>query len=106
MHNNKIYNIGQRINAIDTKQTDGGSAGKITNAYIGADSMIHFHSGNTQPLKVGSVIQGYSTSGLADFIWLYLRNYTPVNESVLSAYDVGPECVKEAIMDALDELGF
>lgn len=53
MHNNKIYSIGQRINAIDTKQAGNGSAGKITDAYIGADGMIHFRSRNKQPLKAG-----------------------------------------------------
>lgn len=106
MNNNKIYSIGQRINVIDTKQANSGSAGKITDAYIGADGMMHFRSRNKQPLKPGSLIQGYSVEGLADFIWLYLRNYTPINEDTLRAYDVGPECVKEAIMDALEELGF
>ena len=37
MNNNKIYNMGQRINAIGTKQANGRSAGKITDAYVGAD---------------------------------------------------------------------
>lgn len=102
----KTYNIGQRINVIDTEQTSGGAVGKITDAYIGADGMMHFRSGNFRPLEPWSVIEGYSVPDLAHFIWLYLRNYTPINESVLGYYDVGPECVKRAIMDALEELGF
>lgn len=71
--------------------------------HIGAG---HFCFRNARAPRSETVIQGYSVDGLADFIWLYLRNYTPINEDTLRAYDVGPECVKEAIMDALEELGF
>lgn len=103
---NKTYAIGEKINAIDPCHPNAASGGKMTDGYIGADHKIHFRSGNSRPIKQGAVIQGYSVPGLAHFIWIYLRNYTPINENLLSHYDVGPECVEGAIMDALGALGF
>lgn len=111
MENKKIYNIGQILTAqkdielegvLDTKKT----VKKGTKIYIGADNFAHHRDGTIQPLGDRTEVKGYSINGLADFIWLYIRNFTPIDESVLDDYDETPECVKNAIMDALEELGF
>ena len=106
----KIYNIGQILTAnkdIEIERCFGTKdiIKKGTRIYIGADNFAHHRDGTMQPLGDNTEVKGYSVSGLADFIWLYIRNYTPVNEYVLEDYDETPNCVKNAIMDALEELG-
>lgn len=110
---NKIYNIGQILTAqkdieierclesLGTKD----SIKKGTKIFIGADNLAHYKDGTIQPLGENAEVKGYSVSGLADFIWLYIRNYTPIDEKVLEEYDETPDCVKSAIMDAFEELG-
>lgn len=111
MDDKKIYNIGQIL----TLQKDIGLSGALgikktvkkgTKIYIGADNFAHHKDGTIQLLGNGAEVKGYSASGLADFIWLYIRNFTSIDENVLEDYDETPECVKTAIMDALEELGF
>ena len=106
----KIYNIGQILivnKDIEVERCFGTKdiVKKGTKIYIGADNLAHHRDGTIQPLGDNTEVRGYSVSGLADFIWLYIRNYTPVNEDVLDDYDETPDCVKNAIMDALEELG-
>lgn len=106
----KIYNIGQILTVnkdIEIERCFGTKdiIKKGTRIYIGADNFAHHRDGTMQPLGDNTEVKGYSVSGLADFIWLYIRNYTPVNEYVLEDYDETPNCVKNAIMDALEELG-
>lgn len=106
-----MYNIGQVLIAnkdIEVEMCFGEKSiiKKGTKTYIRADNFAHHKDGTIQPLAENAEVSGYSVSGLADFIWLYIRNNTPINEDVLEDYDESPECVKEAIMDALEELGF
>lgn len=105
-----IYDIGQRLIAkkdVEIERCSGTKdiIKKGTKIYIGADNFAHHKDGTIQPLK-DIEVRGYSVSGLADFIWLYIRNYTPIDEDVLEEYEETSDCIKEAIMDALEELGF
>lgn len=111
MENKTIYNIGQILTAKEDIELEGCLGTKKTvkkdaKIYIGADNFAHHKDGTIQPLGENSEVKGYSVSGLADFIWLYIRNFTPIDENVLEDYDETPDCVKNAIMDALEELGF
>lgn len=112
MENNKtIYNIGQILTASKDFELEGclgnkKAVKKGTKIYIGADDLAHHKDGTIQPLGENAEVKGYSVSGLADFIWLHIRNFTPIDEDVLEDYDETPDCVKNAIMDALEELGF
>lgn len=106
-----MYNIGQMLTAnkdIEVEMLFGEKRiiKKGTRIYIGANNFAHYTDGTIQPLGENAEVSGYSVTGLADFIWLYIRNNTPINEDMLEDYDESPECVKEAIMDALEELGF
>lgn len=79
----KIYNIGQILTAnkdIEIERCFGTKdiIKKGTRIYIGADNFAHHRDGTMQPLGDNTEVKGYSVSGLADFIWLYIRNYTPV----------------------------
>lgn len=111
MGNKTIYNIGQILTAKENIELDGCLGTKKTvkkgaKIYIGADNFAHRRDGTIQPFGENTDFKGYSVSGLADFIWLYIRNFTLVDENVLENYDETPDCVKEAIVDALEELGF
>lgn len=105
----KIYNIGQVLTVSKDTEIERALGAKEvlkkgTKIYIGADNFAHYRDGTIQPLG-DTEVKGYSVSGLAELIWLYIRNNTPVDESLLEGYDETPDCVKEAIMDALEELG-
>lgn len=111
MENKTIYNIGQILTARENIELEGclgtnKTVMKGSKIYIGADSLAHHKDGTIQPLGDNAEVKGYSVIGLADFIWLYIRNFTPIDEDVLEDYDETPNCVKDAIMDALEELGF
>lgn len=106
-----IYNIGQVLAAqqdINVERCFGTKdvIEKGTKIYIGADNFVHHEDGTIQPLGEDVEVNGYSVSGLADFIWTYIRIFTPVDEHYLEEYEETPDCVKNAIMDALEELGF
>ena len=74
--------------------------------WIGADGFIHHRNGMIQTFADKKELKGYSVEGLADFIWLHIRNNTCVNEDLLEDYDEDVSGFKEVIMDALEELGF
>lgn len=106
----KIYNIGQVLTVSKDTEIERVLGAKEvlkkrTKIYIGVDNFAHYRNGTIQPLGDNTEVKGYSVSGLAEFIWLYIRNCTPVNEELLESCDETPDCVKEAIMDALEELG-
>lgn len=111
MGEKRIYNIGQVLTAKADHEVERAFGTKDiirkgTKIFIGADRLAHHRDGTIQPIGGDSEIKGYSVEGLAEFIWLYIRNETPVDESLLEDYDETPECIKGAIMDALEELGF
>ena len=106
-----MKNIGQRIRFtkdIEVEKCFGTKdvIKKDTVAWIGADNLIHHRNGMIQNFADKEEIKGYSVEGLADYIWLYIRNNTCVNEELLEDYDDSSENVKESIIDALEELGF
>lgn len=111
MNNYKIYNMGQVLIAnkdVEIERCLGTKdiIKKGTKVYIGADKMARHKDGTIQPLGDNVEVKGYSVSGLADFIWLYIRNFTPIDEEALGYYEETSDCVKLVIMDALEELGF
>jgi len=106
----RIYNVGQVLTAQKDIELEGALGTKRiikkgTKIYIGADNFAHHRDGTIQPLEKNADVKGYSVSGLAEFIWLYIRNNTPVDEYLLEEYDETSDCIKEAIMNALEELG-
>lgn len=106
MENKRIIGIGEVFIAKEDIELENKTVKKGEKVYIGADCFAHHRDGTIQWLEDNAEVKGYSVSGLADFIWLYIRNFTPIDENILEDYDETPDCVKEAIMDALEELGF
>lgn len=101
-----IVSIGEVFFTKEDIELENKTVKKGSKVYIGADGFAHHKDGIIQRLDENSEIKGYSVNGLADFIWFYIRNNTIINEELLEDYDESPDCIKEAIMDALDELGF
>lgn len=106
-----IYNIGQTLTSqqdIEIERCLGTKdvIKKGAKVYIGADKFAHHADGTIQPLGNNAEIKGYSVTGLADFIWNYIKTDTPIDKYSLEEYGETPDCIKNAIMDALEELGF
>ena len=85
MKDNKIiYNIGQILTVKEDVTLEGLGTQKIvkkgSKIYIGADNLAHHRDGTIQPLGENTEVKGYSVSGLADFIWLYIL----INRCVIS----------------------
>ena len=73
---------------------------------IGADKLAHhIRNGMMQPLPEDSEIQGYDASGIAEYLYTYLRNHFEIDE-MLEGYDDTKERFMEEIEYALEEIGF
>lgn len=106
-----MKNIGQRIRFtkdVEVEKCFGTKdiIKKGSVAWVGVDGFVHHQNGLIQNFSNEEELKGYSVEGLAEYIWLYIRNNTCIDENLLEDYDESSENVKEAIMDALEELGF
>lgn len=106
-----MKNIGQRIRFtkdVEVEKCFGTKdiVKKDSVAWIGADGLIHHRNGMIQNFAEEEELKGYSVEGLADYIWLFITNKTYVTKDTLDDIGETVEEVKEAIMDALEELGF
>ena len=71
---------------------------------IGADKLAHhLRDGMLQPLQEGSEVEGYDCEGLAEYLFLCLRAYLPLNE-MLEDYEISEKEFREEIEYALDEI--
>lgn len=80
---------------------------KGTKIIVGADGFVRYQDGSIQKLGEGVEVSGYSTEGLASFIFTYLcRNVCGFSEMLEEwGEDITEESLKEHIADALEELG-
>ena len=73
---------------------------------IGADKLAHhIRNGMLQLLPKDSVVVGYDTGGIAEYLYIRLRNRFEVDE-MLEGYDSTKEQFMQEIEDALEEIGF
>lgn len=106
-----MKNIGQRIIFTEDLEVEKcfGTKDVIKEgsvAWVGVDGLIHHRNGMIQKFSEEEELSGYSVKGLADYIWLFIRNNTYVTEDTLDDIGETVEEVKKTIMDALEELGF
>lgn len=106
------YSIGQILTSKEETVVEKGLSGdKVTipkgnKVIIGADNLAHhIRNGYIQPLAEGSEIDGYSAEGLAEWVYIYMRNHLPLDE-MLESYDESRNSFKENIVEALEEIGF
>ena len=106
-----MKNIGQKITFTEDAEVEKcfGTKDLIKKdsvAWVGVDGLIHHKNGMLQKLSDQEEVNGYSVAGLSDYIWLYIRNHTCIDENLLQDYDDSSKNVKDAISNALEDLGF
>ena len=73
---------------------------------IGADRLAHhIRNGMMQPLPEDSEVHGYDASGIAEYLYTYLRHHFAIDE-MLEDYDDTKERFMEELEYALEEIGF
>ena len=106
------YKVGQILTSKEDVEVEKALSGeKVTipkgnKIIIGADKLAHhIRTGMMQPLPEDSEIQGYDASGIAEYLYIYLRNHFEIDE-MLENYDDTKERFMEEIEYALEEIGF
>jgi hypothetical protein len=107
------YNIGQVLTTntdINTTSFFGDDPKVIkagTKMYVTADKDIPqalLPNGCKMRLEKDSIVDGFSVTGIASWIYRYLRSQLPIDE-MLSDYDETADVFIGEIEDALEELG-
>lgn len=106
------YKVGQILTSKEDVEVEKALSGeKVTipkgnKIIIGADKLAHhIRNGMMQPLPENSEVKGYDTSGIAEYLYTYLRNRFEIDE-MLEGYDDTKERFMEEIEYALEEIGF
>lgn len=106
------YKIGQILTSKEDVEVEKALSGeKVTipkgnKIIIGADKLAHhIRNGMMQPLPENSEVKGYDASGIAEYLYIYLRNHFEIDE-MLEGYDDTKERFMEEIEYALEEIGF
>lgn len=106
------YRVGQILTSTTNVEVEKALSGeKVTipkgnKIIIGADNLAHhIRNGMIQPLPKDSEVNGYDASGIAEYLYTYLRNHFEIDE-MLEGYDDTKERFMEEIEYALEEIGF
>lgn len=71
---------------------------------IGADKLAHhIKTGMIQPLGEGTEVKGYDGAGIAEYLYICLRNHFEIDE-MLDGYDDTKEHFIEELEYALEEI--
>ena len=105
------YKIGQILTSTEDVVVEKALSGeKITipkgnKIIIGADKLAHhIRDGMIQPLSSDSEVEGYDSSGIAQYIYICLKAHLPINEW-MEDYEISEKEIIEEIECALDEIG-
>lgn len=72
---------------------------------IGADKLAHhLRDGMIQPLGKDTEVDGYDSSGLAEYIFMCLKKHFPIDEW-MEDYEISENSIIEEIEWALDDIG-
>ena len=106
------YKVGQILTSKEDVEVEKALSGdKVTipkgnKIIIGADKLAHhIRTGMMQPLPEDSEIHGYDASGIAEYLYTYLRNHFEMDE-MLEYCDDTKERFMEEMEYVLDEIGF
>lgn len=73
---------------------------------IGADKFAHhLRNGMIQPLQEGTEVKGYDAKGIAEYLYMKLRNRFEIDE-MLESYDYTKEEFISEIEYYLNDIGF
>lgn len=106
------YRVGQILTSKEDVEVEKELSGKKVvipkgnKIIIGADNLAHhIRNGMMQPLPKDSEVNGYDASGIAEYLYTYLRNHFEIDE-MLEGYDETKERFIEEIEYALEDIGF
>ena len=106
------YKVGQILTSKEDVEVEKALSGdkvvipKGNKIIIGADNLAHhIRNGMIQPLSEDSEVKGYDASGIAEYLYIYLRNHFNIDE-MLEDYDDTKERFMEEIEYALEDIGF
>lgn len=77
---------------------------KGSKAIIGFDKLLHHYNGKISHFGKNIEIKGYSGSGIAQYIYDYLKRKIPLDE-MLEDYEITPQDFMDEIVFLLDEIG-
>lgn len=104
------YKIGQILTSKEDVEIEKALSGekvkipKGNKVIIGADKLAHhIKNGYIQPLVEESTVEGYDTTGIAEYLYIVLRNHFPLNE-MMDDYEITKQEVVNEIECALDEI--
>lgn len=104
------YKIGQILTSDHDVEMELGLSGKKViipkgnKVIIGADKLgHHIRDGRFQPLQEDAIVEGYDTTGLAEYLYICLRNHLPLDE-MMENYDLIKQDIVDSIEEALDEI--
>lgn len=105
------YNIGQILTLKEDLETEGCFGTKKirkvgTKLFVKADKdlpQVTYLNGDIQCLPKDAEIDGYSVNGIAEWLYLWLRNRYELDD-FLDDYEIEKEDFKEEIANALEEL--
>lgn len=104
------YKIGQILTSTKDVEIEKALSGdkikipKGNKVIIGADKLAHhIRNGFIQSLAEGSTVEGYDTTGIAEYLYITLRNHLPLDE-MMEDYEVDKQEIIDEIECALDEI--
>ena len=104
------YKIGQILTSTEEVEIEKALSGekviipKGNKVIIGVDKLAHhIRNGFIQPLAEGSTVEGYDVTGIAEYLYIVLRNHLPIDE-MMEDYEVTKQEVIDEIECALDEI--
>lgn len=107
-----IYKIGQILTTTEDKEVERALSGekvivpKGSKVIIGADNLAHhLRDGSIQPLAKTDKIEGYDTSGLAEYLTQVIVNRI-LPADCLEEYEITKKDIQNEIEYALDDIGF
>lgn len=96
------YKIGQILTSAKEVEIEKALSGE--KVIIGADKLAHhIRNGFIQPLAEGSTVEGYDTVGIAEYVYITLRNHFPLEE-MMEGYEITKQEIINEIEYALDEI--
>lgn len=104
------YKIGQILTSKEDIEVEKALSGKKviipkgSKVIIGADKLAHYiHNGMMQPLKDDTEITGYDCEGLAQYLFICLKKYLPL-EDMMEDCEITQEKFCGEIQYALEEI--
>ena len=106
------YKIGQILTATEDIEVERAILGekevipKGSKVIIGPDNLAHhFRDGSIQPLAKTDNVEGYDTSGLAEYLTQVIVNHI-LPADCLEDYEITKKDIQNEIEYSLDDIGF